>query len=428
MHGLSPKLWVIKPFTLRRLTVHLENIVKRTLEIKDHRIVNIEDHGENIVINLEVKKRRKLPCSRCGRRAKLYDKTKIREWIHVPLWGISVFIRYIPRRVQCPECGIRVEKYPWAEGKSPLTTAQINILARWCQLLPIETVANMYGLHWNVVYAAVNRAVAYGLERREISGVLYIGIDELSRKRGQRYLTNVYDLEKKILLWSGKDRTEETLRAFFRQCSKDVLANIKGVCCDMWAPYEHVVREFVPHAIFVFDRFHIVQHLSKAIDKVRAEENRELLKEKSPLLEKSRYIFLKNPENLTEKQEIRLSELIKINLKTIRCYLLKEEFRGLWECRTKEEAASFIKSWFWRATHSRLKPLRDFAWRVKRHIDGILAWFDLPLSNGVVEALNNTAKTISHRSHGFRVHTTFSTLMLLCMGGLQLPETNHRFL
>ena len=408
--------------------MHLENIVKNTLEIKYHKIVSVEGDTENMTITFEPKKGRKLPCSKCGTLSDRYDTMKERTWLHVPLWGICIFLKYRPRRVRCSHCGIRVEKYPWAEGKSPMTTALINILARWCQLLPIETVATMYGLHWNTVFTAVKRAVNYGLERRDISGVLYIGIDEISRRKGQKYLTNVYDLEKKILLWSGKDRTEETLRTFFRQCSKEVLANIKGVCCDMWEPYAKVVKEFVPHAIFVFDKFHIVQHLSKAVDAVRIEEDRELKKEKSDLLTKSRYIFLKNPSNLTEKQENRLSELIKINLKTIKCYLLKEEFRGLWECRSKEEAARFIKSWFWRATHSRLKPVRDFAWKVKRHLDGILAWFELPLSNGVVEALNNTAKVISHRAHGYRLHGTFSTILLLCMGGLKLPETAHRFL
>jgi transposase len=408
--------------------VHLENIVKNTLGIKDHTISSIEGNTENLTITFEPKKGRKLPCSKCGRKAERYDTAKERIWMHAPLWGICTFLKYRPRRVKCPDCGVRVEKYPWAEGKHSLTTALINMLSRWCQFLPIETVANMYGIHWNTVYSAVKLAVKYGLEHRDISGVLYIGIDELSRRKGHKYLTNVYDLEKKTLLWSGEDRKEETLRRFFEQCSKEMLQSIKGVCCDMWEPYEKVVKEYLPHAIFVFDKFHVVKHLSKALDQVRIEEDRELKQTHPELLRKTKYIFLKNPSNLTKKQELRLGELIKINLKTIRSYLLKEEFRGLWDCRTKEEAEQYLKAWLWRATHSRLKPIRNFAWMIKRHIDGILAWFEVPLSNGIVEALNNTAKAISHRARGYRLSGTFATIMMLCMGDLPLPETTHRFL
>jgi transposase len=408
--------------------VHLENIVKETLEIKNHKITSIEKYGDNLFINLDVRKHRKLECSICGKKAPRFDRQKERNWMHVPFWGICVFLTYRPCRVKCLTCGVRIEKYPWAQGKQTLTTALVNVLSRWCQLLPIETVATMYGLQWNTVYTAVKNAVKYGLEHRELTGVLFIGIDEISRRKGQKYLTNVYDLGKKTLLWSGAERTEETLRTFFKGCSKEMLAQIQGVCCDMWEPYEKVVKEYIPHAIFVFDKFHIVSHLQKEINKVRIEEYQEVKKSNPGLLNKSKYLFLKKPENLTDKQEIRLSYLLKLNLRSVKAYLLKEEFRLLWDCTSIIEAKVFLKSWLWRATHSRLEPLRNFAWMVKRHIEGILAWFKLPISNGIVEALNNTAKAISHRARGYRLSNTFSTVLLLCMGGLKLPETTHSFL
>ena len=409
--------------------MHIDKIVKRTLELKDHKIISIEEQGDNLYIHLDVIKTRKLPCSVCGTRSKRKDRQKERQWMHVPLWGICVFLLYRPCRVHCKNCGhVKVERYPWAEGKHPLTTALINVLSRWCQLLPIETVATMHGQHWNTVYSAVKAAVKYGLEHRDLSDTLYIGIDEISRKKGHTYLTNVYDLEKNTLIWSGAERKETTLRAFFEGCSKEMLAGIKGVCCDMWEPYETVVKEYLPDAIFVFDKFHIVKRLLKAVDDVRLEEYRELKPTNPDLLVKSKYLLLKNPGNLTDKQERRLSYLLKLNIRSVKAYLLKEEFRLLWECTTVEEAEEFLKSWLWRATHSRLKPIRTFAWTVKRHIEGILAWFKLPISNGKVEALNNTAKAISHRARGFRLSETYCNVLMLCMGGLKLPETKHSFL
>jgi len=289
-------------------------------------------------------------------------------------------------------------------------------------------VSRLFGVHWNTVATAVRQAVAYGLEHREIGGILYIGIDELSRQKGHVYVTNVYDLTTRRLLWSGEGRSKETLQQFFAEHGEALQEAVRGVCCDMWQPYVDVIKEHLPAVTLVFDRFHIVQHLLKAVDQVRIEEARELKKDNPELLKRTRYLWLKNPENLTDSQRARLSHLEKLNLRCNRAYLLKESFRELWTYTQKDDAGKFLKKWFWWATHSRLKPMRDFAWIVRRHEEGILAFFEERISNGAVEGMNNKAKVVSHRCYGFRTASTFITALYHCLGGLPEPRLVHRFL
>lgn len=195
----------------------------------------------------------------------------------------------------------------------------------------------------------------------------------------------------------------------------------------MWANYVEVARERAPQAILVFDKFHIVRHLLKAVNDVRKMEAKALLGSDSELLKGTRYVWLKNPENLTDKQRPRLAELITLNLKVVRAYLLKELFRDLWSYKYKAWAKRFLDRWFWWATHSRLKPLRDFAWMLSRQEEGILAYFDCRIDNGAVEAMNNNAKAVSHRARGYRTERAFTLSLLHCLGGLELPKTAHKF-
>lgn len=409
--------------------MHLKNIVKDTLGIKDHRIVHIEQSTENIVITLDTIKRRNLPCGNCNKRAKVVDRVRNeRTFLHVPLWGIAVFLRYWPRRVNCPDCGIRREQLPWADGKEQITKQLSVTIALWTKLLAVDVVAKMFGVHWNTVYAAVRKAVSYGLAHRKFGTLLYIGIDEIARKKGHHYMTQIYDLEKKQLLWNGKDRKEETLRAFFQAHGEQLRTTVVGVCCDMWAPYIKLIREYLPNAVLVFDRFHLVRHLLKAVDTVRKEEVRELKKTNPDLLKGSKYVFLKNPENLTDMQRERLSRIEKLNLRINRAYLLKEEFKELYRYHSRAWAEKFLIRWSRRVMYSRLQPLKKFVRLLRKHWDGVLAWVTLPLSNGAVEGMNNNAKVISHRARGFATYETFACMLMHCMADLPTQELSHSFM
>lgn len=407
----------------------LKSIIRKTLKINRHVVKDIKEMDGEIIISLEIRRGWRQPCGTCQSMGKVRDRLKKRRWKHVNLWGIAVFLEYAPARVCCPTCEkIKVEAIPWSLGKCQLTSGLVWTLSEFCKLLPWSTVAQMFGVHWNTVAAAVRAAVSYGLEHRKTSDLLYIGIDELSRRKGHVYVTNVYDLKGKRLLWSGEGRTNETLRTFFEEFGTDIANQVKGVCCDMWQPYINMVKEYLPHATLVFDKFHIVAKLLEAVDEVRRDEVRELKHINPDLLKRSRYIWLKNPENLKDKERARLGYLEKLNVKCHRAWLLKESFRELWEYRDRAGAHAYLKQWFWWATHSRLEPMRDFAWMTRRHQEEILNYSQLPITNGAVEGLNNKAKVVSHRSYGFRTSKNYITALYHCLGKLPRPPQMHKFL
>jgi transposase len=422
-----------RPVKIKEDRMLVENIVRMTLGIKDHRVTRVELVGGEVRIGLAAKKGRRLPCSVCGGRCRPRDELKERRWRHVSVWGMPVFLLYRPRRVVCPSHGIKVERIPWSIGKQRVSQPLITVLAFWARLLPWDQVATLFQVRWGSVRSAVAAAVAYGREQEPYHGVRYIGIDEISRKKGHVYHTNVYDLERKRLIWSGAHRDKDSLRRFFAWWGPERTAAIVGVCCDMWQNYIDVVQECCTSAVIVFDKFHIVRHLMEAVDKVRRMEARVLAESGDESLKRTRYVWLKNPWNLTVRQWATLGELLRMNLKTVKAYLLKELFRKLWTYTRRAWAAKYLKRWFWWATHSRLKPLRDFAWMLRRHEEGILAYFELKradgtrLSNGLTEAMNNNAKAISHRARGYRSEITYSLALIHGLGDLQLPQSLHRF-
>jgi len=405
----------------------VESIVRKTLGLKAHCVKKVIEEDGEMVVYLVPNRRYKIVCSSCGKKGPGYDTLKERRWKHVPLWGIPVTLVYSPRRVECGTCGIREEAIPWTQGKSPISLHLSVVLATWSKLVAWKVVGQLFGFHWNTVRKAVQNVVDYGLANRDLGNLIYIGIDEISRKRGHVYHTQVYDLIEKKLLWSGEDRTSETLEAFFDYLGQERCERIEAVCCDMWAPYIDAIKKRLPNALLVFDKFHIVRHLLDAVDTVRKDEAQKLKSENPELLKKTRYIWLKNPWNLTDNQKVRLSDLEKLNLKINRAYLLKEGFRKFWDYSYPAWAKKYLNQWFWWATHSRLKPMRDFAWMVRRHQDDILNYFKVPIDNGAVEGLNNKAKAISHRAYGYRTAETFKLALYHGMGKLPEPQLTHKF-
>jgi len=406
----------------------VESLVKETMELQGFRVTTVTGDTAGLAVQLAPDRRFSPRCGVCGQVGRYRDTRAARDFRHVPLWGIPVTLTYEPRRVHCEYCeGVHIEAMPWVAGKQRFTRALMVTIATWTRVLPWKEVARLFRCSWGTVAKAVDAAVSYGLAHRDLSDVTHIGIDEISRKKGHVYVTNVYDLKSKRLLWSGEDRREATLEAFFEFLGPEKTAALQGICCDMWQPYIDVIKAYAPQAVLVFDKFHIVRHLMEAVDQVRRDEIREKDKAHKDLMYRTRYIWLKNPWNLTDKQQARLSTLEHLNLKINRAYLLKELFRNFWTYQRAGWAKRYLKKWFWWATHSRLAPLRDFAWMLRRHEDDILSYFRMPIDNGTVEGLNNKAKLIIHRAYGFRTPKNYIRNLYHCMADLPLPKTVHTF-
>jgi transposase len=303
-----------------------------------------------------------------------------------------------------------------------VTTALSNAVAVRARELSPQGTARQYGLNWKSVAAIVKRAVQYGLKHRARPPVHAIGIDEVSRRKGQVYLTVVYDLERRVLLWVGDDRTEEAVRPFFtEEMGKRRCRTLRVVCMDMWAPYAKLVRHHAVNAQVLFDRFHIVKHLNDAVDATRRELWRQLTSKEKVEVKGTRWLLLKNPWNLTNDQKERLSTLVRWNSPLVRAWYLKESFQLFWGYKQPWRAKQHLLKWIHSAMRSRLEPFKKFARMLRSHLDGVLAWTGTRLSNGAVEGMNNKIKSISHRSFGFRSAANFVAAIYHCCARLPLP-------
>lgn len=394
----------------------------------------VEELGRLVLlIHLLPRANSKAICSRCGRAYPAYDTLEPRRFEYVPLWGIRVFFIYAMRRVWCSKCGVAVERVPWAEGKEHQTKTYQWFLARWAKRMSWKEVAEAFQTTWEHVYLSVQMAVHWGLEHRKLDGITAIGVDEVQYRRGHKYVTVVYQLDQgcKRLLWLGKDRTAKTLLRFFHWLNPERSARLKFVCSDMWKPYLEVIARKAKQALNVLDRYHIVALINKAIDKVRAKEAKELQeKGYEPVLKHTRWCLLKRPEHLTDKQDIKLRELVKYNLKTVRAYLLKEDLQlHFWDYVKPAWAERFLQSWCTKVMRSRLEPLKRLARTLRQHMPLIMNWFKARerISLGAVEGLNNKEKVITRRAYGFRSYEVLEIALYHGMGELPEPAFTHRF-
>lgn len=309
--------------------MHLKTILNRVQPFKSfvygRAVLRDNPDGPELDVDVHERSNSRGSCGGCGKRRPGYDRQSMRRYEFVPLWGIRVFFQYAPRRLECKRCGIRVEGLPWALGKRPLTKAYAWHLAKWAKRLSWSEVARAFHTSWHSVFESVEMAVNWGLAHRNLEGVLAIGIDEIAWRKGHKYLTLVYqiDTDNKRLLWIGQDRKIETLESFFTCFGTERSGKLKFICSDMWKPYLQVVADKASEAIHVLDRFHIVAHINKAIDEVRAAEHKEqTLAGNGDLLKNLRYAFLKHPENLTDKQVFRMADILQMNLKSVKSWLI----------------------------------------------------------------------------------------------------------
>jgi transposase len=416
-------LWFAKTRRGGTTEVLIETFIRKQLRLKAHTVTKVEEAEECMTVHMDRLGCRLLRCGVCRQRCReVYDVGKERTWRDLSMRKLPLWLVYRPRRVDCPRCGVRVEDFPWAEPWARVTTALAKAVAVLARELSWQGTARQYGLNWKSVATIVKRAVQYGLRHRARPPVHVIGIDEVSRRKGQVYLTVVYDLERRVLLWVGEDRTEEAVRPFFTvEMGRRRCRTLQVVCMDMWAAYAKLVREHAPNAQILFDRFHIVQHLNAAVEEVRRSEMRRLSRRERVSFKRSRWLLLKNPWNLNTDQKERLSTLVRWNTPIVRAYYLKESFQLFWDYRQPARSEVHLRKWMNSAMRSRLEPFKTFVRMLRSHLDGILPWTRLRLSNGAVEGMNNKIKAISHRSFGFRSAKNFIAAIYHCCARLPLP-------
>ena len=365
------------------------------------------------------------PCPECGAPCKLHDHQPERQWRHLDTCQYQTILHTRPPRAGCGEHGARVVKLPWAETSSRFTALFEALAIEWLKEASKKAVAGQLGLSWDEIHGIMERAVKRGLERRQAEPIAKIGIDEKAFRKGRRYLTLVNDLEGSRVLYVGEDRRRSSLDGFWESLTAEQLSSIEAVAMDMWDPYVASVREHLPEADrkIVYDKFHIAQHLGKAVDRVRRKENKTLKAAGDDRLAGTRYDWLRNPAAMEPKDRREFAELRKSGLKTARAWALKETAMALFSYVYERPARKHFRWWYNWAVRCRLEPIIEVARMLKRRFENIITYLRHRVTNAASESLNSRIQWVKYTARGFRNKQNFIHAIYFHCGGLDLaPE------
>jgi transposase len=361
-------------------------------------------------------------CPRCERELAVFDHAAERRWRHLDSCQFMTFLNARAPRVDCPEHGKLQTSLPWAEAGSRFTTMFEALAIDVLKAANVKRAAELLRLTWDEAWGVMDRAVRRGRAAKGHAIPQQIGVDEKAISKGQKYMTLVCDLDEATVEYVGEERTEKSLAAYFDAFMPEQRAGVEAISMDMWQPYINATLAAVPGAQnkIVFDRFHIMQHVTHALDLVRRRESKALRSEGDERLLRTRYLWLRSAENLTDAAIERFGDLRASTLKTARAWAIKENVRILWDFERQSWAEKFFRRWYFWATHSRLPPMIEVARMIKRHLHNVLTYYVHPVTNAVAESLNSKIAGIQKRACGFRNRDHFKIAIYFHCGGLNL--------
>jgi transposase len=378
------------------------------------------------VVEVLVKHEGTATCPVCGEPASKYD-TRPRRWRHLDFCQYQLFITAEVPRIDCSSHGVKQIAVPWAEERSGFTALFEQCVIAWLRELSFEAVVRRMRISWDEIDGIMTRAVTRGLARRSKRIVGFIGIDEKSIRKRHQYFTIVSDLESQEVLWIGRGRKRETIDAFWPTLSAEQLAGIEGIAMDMWLPYFDSVVAHVPEGTskIVFDKYHIAKYLSEALDQTRKRMSGDPSIDRTGLKGR-RWLLLRNPRNMSHSQKLASYSLRREYAALGRAWSMVQAFKELWEFRSSTWALKHFKRWYFWATHSRLKPFVKLAKMLKRHLDNILTYLRIPITNAAAEGLNSKIQLIKYRARGYRNTDRFERAIYFHLGKLDLSPTHTK--
>ena len=380
-----------------------------------------------VVVRLRLRRRR-LVCP-CGRSVRaIYDR-HTRRWRHLDLGATRLILEAEIRRLRCPACGVRTEAVPWARPGARLTRDLEDLIA-WCaQRMDKTTVARLCRVSWASVARAVMRVVQDELDDARLDHLFRIGIDEVSWRKGHRYLTVVADHDRAgAVVWAGEGRSARTVERFFTELGSERTAALEAVSCDMSAGYLKAVAAHAPDARVAIDPFHVVKLANSAIDACRRQAwNIARRQGDSPRWVKhTRWALVKDPGALTTDQRLTIERLRRERSLLYRAWALKEGLRDVYRLRELGAAHQFLDRWLAWACRSRIPSFVRLSRTVRAHRDGILAAVELGLSNSKLEGLNSKIRLINHRGYGHHSPAAVIAMIYLCCGGITVDLPTGR--
>ncbi len=388
------------------------------LDVKNERVDVWAVHEEGL----------RFSCPECGTNLPIYDHAPERVWRHLDTCQFKTFLHARIPRVKCPTHGVKQTRVSWAEEKSRFTALFERLAIMVLKETNIEGAGRILRISWDEAWHILERAVCRGQERKKRRVVKKMGVDEKSLGKGHNYLTLIYDLDRSTVEHIEDERKKESLDGYFRRISLGRRAKIEAIAADIWDPYLASIREHVPESgeKLVFDRYHLMTHMVKAVDTVRKQEHRQMKGEGNDLLTGTKYLWLYSRENLPAEKRGMFSTLRKMRLRTARAWALKEELRRLWSYRSEAWAKKYFSNWYGWAIRSRLQPVKKIARMFRKYLGNILTFMKHRITNAVSEGINSMIQTIKKMACGFRNRDHFKLAIFFHCGGLDLYPVTHK--
>ena len=345
-----------------------------------------------------------LRCPCCNDWHVIRHGEKLRWFQTLPIGKKQFYISLPVPRVECRACNIvRQITIGFAEERRTYTSAFERYALELSRHMTILDVARHLNVSWDVVKDIQKRHLTKRYGRPRLQELELIAIDEISIGRGHRYLTVVINLLTGAVVFVGDGKGADALLPFWKKLHS-AKAKVQAVAMDMSPSYISAVSTHLPEAKIVFDHFHIIKMFNDKLSELRRDLQREAQEAEKSIFKGTRWLLLKNPENLKEerKEKEHLEKALQLNKPLSTAYYLKEDLRQLWSQKTKDKATTFLEDWIVKANGSEIKMLKDFAGTLDRHRNGILAYYDYPISTGPLEGTNNKIKTMQKQAYGFR--------------------------
>lgn len=357
------------------------------------------------------------PCPVCADDAKAYDTENL-TWRHLNFFQHQTYLHARTPRVECPRCGVHRVAVPWARPDSGFTLLFEAFVMQLAKVMTVFAAARLVGEHDTLLWRIVNHYVDLARSRADHSLVTQVGIDETAARRGQDYVSLFVDMDERKVLFVAPGKDSATVAAFAQdlQAHRGDPKAITEASVDMSLAFIKGITQELPNASITFDKFHLVGLVNDAVDEVRRLERK-----LHPELSGSRYIWLKNPANLTVNQKNRLAgfDLTRCHLKTARAYQIRLAFQDLYN-QPPDKAEAYLNKWYFWATHSRIQPIIDAAKTIRRHQEGVLRWFTSKINNGILEGINSLVQAAKAKARGYRSNRNFATIIYLIAGKLDL--------
>jgi transposase len=365
-------------------------------------------------------------CPECGKECARHDHAPEREWRHLNVMQFLTVIRARIPRCRCPEHGVKTVRVPWAEKDSRFT---VHFEALAIQIIDacrsLTQAADLLQLDWDGVQRIVDRAVARGLLRRSTEGVRYVGLDEKSFGRGQRYVSIATDIKGARVLEVVPGNDQAAGESLWRALPPEQRSKVEAAAMDMSAGFAAATRAQAPQAAIVHDKFHVAKLLNDAVDQTRRAEHQQLHAEGDDTLKNTRYLWLHG--QLPEAKQASFAELLEINLKTARAWAYKEQFVEFWGQPDAVHGMDFFTQWKRSVMRSRLTKVKAVAKTLHQHLTNLLTYFMHPITNAVSEGFNSRIQAIKADARGFRRFLNYRSRILFHCGKLNmlpvLPES-----